>query len=204
MDQEMLVPKQQSGTKFLTRKNILVVFVLVILVEIGWAGWTLFKSTLQDTQKQASSAKLKQTIISLASDVTSLKVGSKTTVSVNVSSVKSADGVDLIITYDPKLLSVETTGGQPVIAGTIFSDYPQNVLDPALGRITVSGISSQTGGVLANGLFGSIVFVGIAPGQAKILVEYVPSSTTDSNVIESKTGKDVLEGVNNLLINVTP
>lgn len=196
MDQEILVPKQQPN--FLTRKNILFFFTAVIVLELIWAGWTFIKPT-QTSQNRIAQSK---TTISLVSPITSLKVGAKTTVSINISSVKKVDGVDLIINYDPKVLTVEANNNQPVAVGTIFSDYPQNTQDPALGRITVSGISSATGGVLANGLFGSIVFRAVAPGTSQISIDYAPGSTTKSNVAQG--GKNILDGVTNLQLNVSP
>lgn len=194
--------------KLLTRKNIFIILGVVILAEVLWASWTLFRPTPPSPTQTAIApvVKLKPTTVSLVSEKISLKKGEKITVSVNISSNSKTDGVDLVITYDPKLLSVETIGQtkQPVIAGTIYNDYPLNSLDQALGRITVSGITDVPGGVLADGLFGSLVFVGKNFGSAKISLDFSPGSTADSNVTETGTGKDVLEKVESLEINILP
>ena len=76
-------------------------------------------------------------------------------------------------------------------------------MDPT-GKITVAGITQAQGGVLANGLFGTVVFQAKAAGQAKISLDYTPGSTIDSNVTESETVEDVLDKVENLEINILP
>lgn len=192
--------------KLLTRKNIFIVLGVVILAEVLWASWTLFRpSPPSSTATSVPVVKVKPTTVTLISDKTSLKKGEKMTVSINISSNKKTDGTDLVLIYDPKLLSVETVGSskQPVIAGGIYEDFPLNSVDQVAGRITVSGITDDPGGVLAEGLFGSIVFVGKAPGVANISLDYSPSSTADSNVIESGTGKDVLEKVEGLEVSIS-
>ncbi len=185
----------------MTRRNIFIALGIIILLEVSWAAWILTKPIPPPTPVQTIVVSPKKpATISLTASKTSLKVGEKVTVSINISSDKKTDGTDLLITYDPKLLSVETVGGtkQPVIAGTIYNDYPLNSVDEKLGRITVSAITDTKGGVLADGLFGSVVFVGKAAGNAQISLDFTPSSTADSNVTESGTGRDVLEKVNNL------
>lgn len=185
---------------FLNKRNLFIVLGVVIAAEIIWAGWSFFKpisSVPQVAEQQAATVQPKPTTVTLTSDKTTLKVGESVTVAINLSSDKKTDGADLIITYDPKLLSVK-----PVIVGTIYSDYPQNVVDDSLGRITVSGITGQRGGVLANGLFGSVEFSAKAPGVAKISLDFTSGATGDSNVTQSGTGKDILEKVNSLELKI--
>ena len=179
----------------LTRRNIFIVLGVVILAEIIWAAWMISKPAKppQVIKPPDAITMAQPTTVSLTAAKSSISVGERLTVSINISSSKRTDGADLIITYDPNLLSA-----QPVIAGTIYSDYPLNSLDQALGRITVSGITDDPSGVLADGLFGSLVFVGKAPGIAKVSLQFSPGSTSDSNVTETGTGRDVLEKVEDL------
>lgn len=193
--------------KYLTRRNIFIVLGVVVLLEVLWALRILIRPTPPPpSPTTAPVVKLKPTTITLEASKNDIRVGEKITVSVNISSDKKTDGTDLLITYDPKLLSVEKIGqtGQPVIVGTIYNDYPLNGLDAKAGRITVSGITDTSGGVLTDGLFGSVVFVAKNPGPAKISLEFSPGSTADSNVTESGSGKDVLEKVEGLEINILP
>ena len=191
----------------LQRRNIFIALGAVIILEIIWAGFTLFKPATINVATQSSvvpTVKQQLSEISLQTPKNQIKVGEKFTVSINISSSKKSDGADLIIKYDPQLLSVETTGLNkiPVIVGTIYSDYPSNNLDEKVGRITVSGITEQRNGVSTNGLFGSLVFRSKAKGRSKVTLDFTPGSTVDSNIIESGTGKDVLEKVNNLEVNI--
>lgn len=184
----------------LTKRNLFIVLGVIIAAEIIWAGWSIFKGTTpQVSTQETPSGEPVQTTVTLTSDKASLKLGEKATVSINLSSNSKTDGLDLIITYDPKLLSAK-----PVTLGTLYSDYPQNVLDDKAGRISVSGITGQAGGILADGLFGKVEFRAKAPGVAAISLEFTPGESSDSNVTESGTGKDILEKVNNLELNILP
>lgn len=191
--------------KFLTKRNIFILLSVVILAEVIWAGWTLFKPTPPpELTTQSAVVQSKPVTITLQSPKTQLSVGEKFTVSINIFSDKLTDGTDLIILYDPKILSVEGQGTAkvPVLLGTLYSDYPINKLDDTAGRITVSGISNKPGGVNPSGLFGSVIFQAKSPGLAKISLDFTAGSTADTNVTETGSGKDVLEKVNNLEIKI--
>lgn len=198
---------QNMLQKFLTRRNLFILLGVVIVVEIVWAGWTLSKpastplpvTTTPQTKKSL-------TAISLKADKTSIKVGDTVSVSVNISSDKLTVGTDLYISFDPKLFSVQTVGTDkaPLIVGNIYPSYPLNTLDLKSGKIAASGITQNPGGVLANGMFGTIVFKAKAAGQTKIIIDFTPSSTTDSNVTELSTAQDVLDKVDNLELTILP
>lgn len=182
--------------EFLTRKNIFIALGVVIALEIIWAGFTLLKPAPGVEPPPALS---QTSTISLQSSQTNFKVGEKITVEINLSSGKKVDGADILINYDPKILSAK-----PVTAGGVFSDFPTNKVDENLGRITVSGITDKSGGVLANGLLGSVEFVAKASGATQISLEFTPGSTSDSNLTESGTGKDILEEVSDLELTILP
>lgn len=189
---------QNSNTQVLNRKVLLIVFGVIILAEIIWAGWVIYEMNSQ-TPKTTVVVPEKPTQIELQTDQTKVSVGDQFSVFINVSSSRETDGTDLIITYDPKLLSAS-----PLTLGTLYNDYPVNKIDSALGKITVSGISTGVKGIIPNGLFGTIVFKALSSGQAAITLDFAPSSTVDTNVIEKDSGKDVLENVTNLNVTITP
>lgn len=198
----------QTIKNLLTGRNLFILLGAVILIEVIWAGWTLSKSssTQPAVTTAPQTAKKSLTAISLKADKSSVKVGDQVSVSVNLSSDKLTVGTDVYISFDPKLLSVETVGADkaPLLVGNIYPSYPLNTLDVQSGKIAASGISQDAGGVLANGLFGTIIFKAKAAGQTKIMVEFSPSSTTDSNVTELSTAQDVLDKVDNLELNILP
>lgn len=209
MDNQIL-PTPNSRFKFLNRRNIFIALGVVIVLEIIWAGWTLLgwgqsiKPQPPVRRPPDATTQAKPTKVSLEADRDNLKVDEKVTISIKLSSSKKTDGTDLIILYDPKLLSVEAAASPPVTVGTIYSDYPKNEVDNKEGRITVSGITGVSGGVLPDGLFGSFIFKALVPGTAKVSLDFKKGNTGDSNVVESGTGQDVLESVTNLELNILP
>lgn len=200
MDNQQPTPQIPETKSLLTTKNILIFFGVVIVLELIWAGLTLLKPAARSTT-QTVPALPQITTISLSAPKTDLKVGESIVVSINITSDKQTVGTDLVITYDPKLLTVTAAGTSPVTSGTLYSDYPLNKLDK--NRITVSGITDKAEGVLGNGLFGSVVFQAKEAGVAEIMVDFTPGKTTDANIIESGTSQDVLEKVNNLMLTIS-
>lgn len=191
----------------ITKKIILGLFGFIIVAELIWAGWTLFKpqpgQIIPIINQQIPET---PTIIKLDTQTPQVKVGGKFTVSIQLSSDKNTDGSDIIIKFDPNLLGVEPVGTQklPVILGSLYQDYPVNTLDAKTGEIVISGISTAQGGVLGNGLLGSIVFTAKKPGEARIAIDFTKGSTTDSNVLQTGTGEDILSAVEDLNINIQP
>lgn len=197
--------------QFLTIRNIFIVAGIVVLIEVIWSVWVLTKPSPlgvpiveNPISKNTQVVESKITTLSLLPDKASLKKGEKLSVNINASSIVNSIGVDLVISYDPKLLTVSTTKAGPVKTGTIFKDYPLNRLDDKNGKITISGITDVKDGVLAEGLFGSIDFVAKASGKAMISLDFTPGNTADSNITDVKTGKDVLQKVENTQIEILP
>lgn len=191
--------------KFLTGRTILIILGLVIVGEIIWAAMTLFKGTPTPPLNNQQAFKKTPTAISLQTSNPQVKVGEKFTVSINFSSNTPSDGTDLIVLYDPALLSViAPINNEPVALGTLYNDYPINKLEANLGKITVSGVSNKIEGSVPNGLFGKIEFQAKSAGISKIRLDFTPERTVDTNVIESATGKDVLEKVNDVEVNILP
>ena len=104
----------------------------------------------------------------------------------------NTDGTDLIIGYDSNMLEVATAS---VTKGSIYGDYP--LISVSGGKIAISGISIDSTfngvGVLAN-----LNFTAKQTGQTTLSVDYTAGKTTDSNIIETGSGKDILDQVTNL------
>lgn len=109
------------------------------------------------------------------------------------------DGVDLIVRFDPKMLEA-TQGG--LIKGKILSEYPLVSLDANKGLISISGISTLKTGFIGTGQFASIVFKPKSTGKTSVSIDFKKDSTTDSNLVEAATSKDILEVVDNLELNI--
>ena len=201
-DQNLAAPSKWGS--LINKKNILILLGAVVVAELLWAGWTISQTNKQINQTPPAVSTPISSQIGLSSDKTAVKEGEQFTVSANILSDQATDGVDLIINYDPKLISVVQVGetNAPVILGSLYNDYPINTLDSKAGKITVSGISTQTDGIKPNGLFGSIIFKAESSGQALISLDFEAGSTVDTNIIEKGTGEDNLEKVNSLEINI--
>lgn len=185
---------------------LIIIIVLILIIEIIWAFKTMnnFNPLVAQTLPQPTK-KVILNVISLNTDKNDYKIGEKIPVSINVSSNKNIAGADLIIKYDPNLLSIVTNADKtPVAVGAIFDDYPVNMVDEKNGVITISGTAGNTAGVIPKGVFGTIVFQGKAVGKAKVFLDFVKNSTNDTNLIENQSAQDVLEEVKNLDLKITP
>lgn len=184
-------------------KIILVVLTVVIALGVSLFIWNSNQSKtktagsiLKETPKTTTQANNTPAVIILSASKPAVKVGESFAVSINISSRKPSDGTDIILLYDPNLLSVESTSGKPVSVGSIYPEYPINS-DDKKGRIVVSGISSSPEGIIASGLFGTVTFKAKTAGKTIIKLDFTKGSTTDSNVTESGTSSDILEAVQN-------
>lgn len=106
------------------------------------------------------------------------------------------DGTDAIVFYDPTRFTA-----QKINSGTIYSDYPGNNIDPATGRITISGLSSISSAFAGTGTLATVDFKVVEdapPGTSQIKFDFDPTDkakTTDSNVVERGTVADILNQV---------
>ncbi len=106
------------------------------------------------------------------------------------------DGVDAIIFYDSSKLSAKQ-----IRNGTLYTDYPQTIIDPANNKIIISGSASAASPYQGAGTFASVDFT-VDPtataGLTKLSFDFDPADktkTTDSNVAERNNLSDVLSGV---------
>lgn len=180
-------------------KWIFIIIGIVVAVEIIWAVKSLNKNiplpVVADPPKVAS---IQNASIILTVPKTTYKVGEKIPVSINIDSTKATDGTDVILTYNPSLLKVTV----PVAVGTIYDDYPLNSVDEKTGKVSISGISSTPDGKIVQGVFGTATFIAKALGKTIISVDFTKGSTTDSNVTETKSAKDLLGKVGNVEVEI--
>ena len=106
------------------------------------------------------------------------------------------DGTDAILVYDQTRFTATA-----VRSGTIYSDYPGNIIDTANGKVTVSGLASVSSPFSGAGTLATIDFTVLetAPeGVTKVRFDFDPADkakTTDSNVVERGTIADILSFV---------
>lgn len=188
--------------------HIVIVVGLIILIQAIWAYQVITTSSSGSVQSVVTTSPSQNKVpntVSLGTARNDFKVGEKIPVTVNVESTKKTAGMDLILKYDPNLLSVVSNASKtPMTVGTIYSDYPINKVDEKLGLVTVSGITNETTDVTPRGVFGTIVFQAKAAGNPKIFLEFTKGSTNDTNIIENQTAGDILDSVKNLDLKITP
>lgn len=129
------------------------------------------------------------------------KVGKVVTVNVRVNTgERRTDGIDLVLNFDPKILEATPAS---LIKTTIYPDYPQMRVDSKVGLVQISGISGVEGKTFkGEGILATINFRAKAAGKTTLTIDFAKGQTNDSNVVESATGLDILEGVNNLSLTI--
>jgi len=104
----------------------------------------------------------------------------------------TADGMDLILNYNPKMLKVMNVG----VDQTLFKTVGRNLVEPEKERIVVSLLNLETGaesGVEvskgAEDQLLTITFTALTSGNTQVLLE-VPQVTTSTGtkIIEARTG----------------
>src|SRR3989344_3759616 len=177
--------------KLLTPKLIFIILGVALLAELVWAVVTFVKPTPPPLPvakiQPVTGAKMV-----LVSPKKSYDTGEIVPVTVRVASGgRLIDGVDALIKFDPKVL--EATSGA-IKKGIIFAEYPLSSVDSKAGLVKISAISSTKSfsgiGVLAN-----ISFKAKSAGIAKLMIDFEKDQTTDSNVVEAQSSKDVLDEV---------
>lgn len=108
------------------------------------------------------------------------------------------DGTDAILFYEASKFNVTTSS---ITNGTIYPDYPGNVVDSQAGKIAISGLASVSQGYSGSGTLATINFKvndNAPAGVTTIRFDFDPNNkgkTTDSNVVERGTVVDVLNSV---------
>lgn len=197
------IPTQEVNNQAKSKKSIFKIIFLVLLVIVAgeaiWAGGTLF-TPVQKT-KVNTIEPLSQGWIILKSDKFEFKQGDDIPVDIKiVTGGREVDSIDVSINFDPKIL--EATAATSFDKGNIFKEYPFVDINKS-GVVKISAITPPgQKGFLGIGNLGRINFRARSNGQAKITVDFKKESTTDSNIIEAGTTRDILGQVSDLDIAV--
>lgn len=136
--------------------------------------------------------------LSLSPSTGTFNKGCSFTLTINVDTAGAqTDGTDAVIRFDPTRVSASN-----INTGTIYNDFPGTNID-STGKITISGLAAVSAPFQGSGTLATIDFTvpSVAPTGATALTfdfdSSNPTKTTDSNVIERNTVKDVLTSVTN-------
>lgn len=181
--------------RFITAKNIFIVLGVLIFLELVWTVWQLTRSlppVPPPAVVEEPKAKLK-----LLADKQTVVVGEKVMVDIILDTAGHlTDGADVILTFDPTLVSVP----QPVKTGVLYQSYPAKAVES--NRVVISGVSGIDAEFRGTGVFATVTFEAKKAGQVNLEIEYQQNSTADSNITESGTTKDLLEKIEGVTINI--
>ena len=131
----------------------------------------------------------------------STNLGDNFTLNVNIDTDgEQVGGAGAKITFDPfflKVVGIET--------GKIFSDYPTAAYDNTQGNIIISGIVPSINDLYSGSdVFAKVTFSSRLVGKGVVKFNFVPGSTTDSNIAVTYGSGDILAKVNQANITVKP
>lgn len=179
---------------------IFIILAVVIALELLLGAKTLF-TPVKLVKKTPVAVSLSEGSINLTTAKGVYKVGETMPVLIKVSTGNHLTaGVDLVLKYDPSKLEASSSS---LIKGNTYDDYPQINIDSKNGVLRTSGVvAPDKSGFNGKGDFGTINFTAKSPGVTTISLEFSPNATTDSNMVESITNKDVLGKVESVKINI--
>jgi hypothetical protein len=112
------------------------------------------------------------------------------------------DGVDVTLFFDPGVL--QASG---ITAGSIYPSYPSRQIDPS-GQVDVSGTASPGVTFEGIGTVATVTFTVLANaplGLTQVRFDFDPANpgkTTDSNIAEHGTAREVLSSVTNATLTI--
>lgn len=192
----------EKSKKFSAVKIIFLILGVIIVGELIYAGRMLIfptKSSPALLPLVKAPARKTAGIISLTTPKATVNVKDIVPVAVVIDTGGHLiGGADLVINFDPKFLEVNTNN---LIKGKIFDEYP--LLSVNKGIIAISGINNSKNVFTGKDQFAVINFTAKQPGNTIVTVEFKSKGvTTDSNLVEVETSKDILEKVESLKLNI--
>lgn len=184
---------KENFARLLTWRSLMIMAMVVVIGELIWGAYVLTRPIAK--RNQAPSTVYPMASINLESTKTDLSVGETIQVDIVLSTGgKRTDGVDMIINFDPNKLEVIQASGSgglvPVKVNNLYSEYPINKVDD--GKVVISGINNPGTIFSGNDIFGTLNFRAKSAGKTSVGLEFTSGSTTDSNVMESGTARDIL------------
>lgn len=185
------VRKSFSGLKI-----VFAILGIVILAEVIYAVRVLTLPVPVSPLPSQTSTRETLAAISLNVPQSIVSIGSTVPVSVMIDTGNHrVSGVDLIVRFDPKILDATAEG---LVKGKIFDEYPLASVNAKEGTISISGISSTKNSFKGTGQFAVINLKTKKTGRTSLTIEFKKGSTTDSNLVETDTSRNILDTVGNL------
>ncbi len=140
--------------------------------------------------------------IFLSSPNQTFKVGDPVPVNLRIDTGgNNINGVDVVINYNPGFMTITR---QSIETQGVFTDFPLLEVDDKNGVVRISGIASvNQPGFSGIGTLAKLNFTAkAATSQTKMMVNFTPGLTTESNIIEAGSSQDILDGVTDLNLTI--
>lgn len=171
------------------------VLVLAMVVAVLTVTSRNNASNLASSQDIRTSAAESAAVLSLSPATGDFSLSSGATIPVGIvvdSAGKSIDGVDVIMSFDPTRVTVVS----PQVTPTgLFEESPLNQIDNTAGTIRFSALTFNA--KPAAGIVGTFAFKPKVAGEITFTFAFTPGATTDSNVADHQSAKDILGKVEN-------
>lgn len=205
---EKIIPIEPSNNIFKRHKKLIFIILAIILLgEFFWAISFIKTSSLKKEKKietpTQSQIVPKESIASLTIDPQNVEttVGQQFTININVDTLNhSINGVDTVISFDPEILTVigEVKNGD-LFNSLLIKDVKNNV---GKINITASKLSPTAQNISGKGTLATVNFKALKFGETQIKIIFDPNRTDTSNIVESKTSKNILTTVSNATIKI--
>lgn len=179
------------------------ILVFVIAAEVIWGIRLLTTAPLSsaDNSPPIIDSVVPQIIVNPTSN--QVQVGDIVPVDIKVVTAGNpTDSVDVIIRYDASKL--EASGSGFFKLGVIYPEYPVAEFDNKQGLVQISATTPVNHpGFSGIGILATLNFRAKAAGVTSVEIDFVKSSTADTNLVMSGSNQDLLEQVVNADINIS-
>ena len=152
-------------------KNWLIFCLLIVFLLIG------LSSAIFAEEKTSSSDKIKESSILLEPTYRQLKINDKFKVAVMINTSLPLIGADLKITYDDRVLGVES-----IDEGEAFSKFPRKQFGK--GEINITALADKGKEFSGTGTLATLNLKAKDAGDTKLNIEFKSGKTNDSNLTQ--------------------
>lgn len=171
--------------------------MVVLVLSLGVAVVVVTnRSTSQDIRSQAAAT---TGTLSLSPALGNYTFSANQTYPVGIvvdSKNTAIDGVDVIIKFDPKKAAVSPNS---LVATGLFERVVVSQIDNTAGVVRFSALTFSP--KPATGIAATFNFKALGAGTVGFTFDFTPGATTDSNIAEHGTAKDILSKVENATFN---
>ncbi len=196
---------------------VVLIIGLGVIVGGGWAAYRNLNKKASRTEPISVQAPVGTASLTMVPSATTTKVGDQFTVTVSIDSGSTdevadrSSGTDLVIDFDPNLVEVidadPTVAGVQIGSGAVIAVYDfvqANSVNNTKGIINFSAGQQPTssGIAISKQTIASITFKAKAAGTAQINFKHQPGALSDTNIIKSEDGRDLLNKVTNAAVTI--